>query len=208
MTGTSRGSAAAGGQPRSRRRADAQRSIAAVLDAAERVLVQRPEASMDEIARAAGVTRQTVYAHFRSRDALLRALLERFTQRVAAVLDAADLECGPAADAIVRFLDCAWQASAAEPLLLHISQQSRTAQEDDSLHQPIIGRLYALIRRGQDHGEFDPELPAAWLATTTITLAHTAAEEARAGRMTDDEAITALRRTVPRMLAGSLPRTG
>ena len=45
-------------------RADAERSIAAILDAAVQVLADRPEAGMGEIAKAAGVARQTVYAHF------------------------------------------------------------------------------------------------------------------------------------------------
>ena len=45
-------------------RADAERSIAAILDAAVQVLAARPDAGMGEIAKAAGVARQTVYAHF------------------------------------------------------------------------------------------------------------------------------------------------
>ena len=59
-----------------RQRSDARQSIAAVIDAAIRTLGDRPDASMDEIARAAGVTRQTVYAHFPSRDALIDAVVE------------------------------------------------------------------------------------------------------------------------------------
>ncbi|TQF01200.1 TetR/AcrR family transcriptional regulator [Kitasatospora acidiphila] len=184
-----------------RRRADAQRNVADILEAAERVLVQHPEASMDEVARAAGVTRQTVYAHFRSRDALLSALLQQLTQRVTAVLDAADLESGPAAEAVVRFLEAAWHASLAEPLLVYLAQQPRSPQQDSDLHEPMTIRLHALIQRGQDGGEFDPEPPATWLVATTIALAHTAGEEVRAGRMTADEAIDALRRTIPRALA-------
>ncbi|MGR6999045.1 helix-turn-helix domain-containing protein [Yinghuangia aomiensis] len=56
-------------KPPRRRRADAQRSIDAILDAARRLLGDRLDVGMEDIAAAAGVTRQTVYAHFPSRDA-------------------------------------------------------------------------------------------------------------------------------------------
>jgi AcrR family transcriptional regulator len=40
---------------------DAERSISAILDAASRVLGERPDASVEDIAKAAGISRQTVY---------------------------------------------------------------------------------------------------------------------------------------------------
>ena len=47
-----------------RRRSDAQRSIDAIVSGARTLLGRRPDASMEEVATAAGLTRQTVYAHF------------------------------------------------------------------------------------------------------------------------------------------------
>ena len=69
--------------PRSRR-SDARRSIDAILNAARIVLGERSDASMEEIATAAGVTRQTVYAHFPSRDALIAALIHAAAEQIAA----------------------------------------------------------------------------------------------------------------------------
>ena len=82
-------------QPRRRRRrADADRSAAAVLDAAVEVLGQHPDASVDHVAAAAGLARQTVYAHYPSRRALLAAVVDRITADAVAALDAADLDSG------------------------------------------------------------------------------------------------------------------
>ena len=86
--------------PPRRRRSDARRSIDAIIGAARTVLGERPDASMEEIAAAAGVTRQTVYVHFPSRDALIAALLHAAGAETLAAIDAARLDTAPPADAL------------------------------------------------------------------------------------------------------------
>jgi AcrR family transcriptional regulator len=195
------------GHPRRPRRADAERSIAAILAAAARVLGDRPDASMDDVAKAAGISRQTVYSHFPSRDALLNALLAHVTERVVDAIAAADLDTGPAADALVRFLEIGWKAFEGDPFLLHLSSPAKSPDQERDQHEPIIGPLEQLIRRGQRTGEFDPELPVSWLLAATIALGHAAGEEVRAGRMKPDEAIDTLRRTIPRLFTADEPDT-
>src|SRR6478752_608438 len=101
-----------------RRRADAQRSIDAIVGAARTTLVERPDASMEEIADAAGVSRQTVYAHFSSRDVLIAAVIN--TERAAhlTLLGDAGLDRVPPVDAVRRFLAISWQLVDRFPLLL------------------------------------------------------------------------------------------
>ncbi|MBS2966358.1 TetR/AcrR family transcriptional regulator [Actinocrinis puniceicyclus] len=185
--------------PPRRLRADAQRSITAILDAATRVLGQRPDASMEDIAKAAGISRQTVYAHFPSRDALLGVLFDRVTEQVLAAIDAADLDSGPADQALVRFLEIGWQAFDADPFLLHLAEPPLTPQQERARHEPLLYRLEQLVRRGQRSGAFDPDLPVAWILSATLALGHTAGEEVRAGRMTSAQAIDVLRRGIPRL---------
>jgi AcrR family transcriptional regulator len=179
-------------QRRRRRRADAERSIAAILDAAVRVFGERPEASIEEIADAAGVTRPTVYAHYPSRQALLGAALDHVTDEVVAAIDAADLDHGPPTAALQRFLTVGWQAVERYPLLLRTPTMQLDPQAERVRHEPIQGRLERLVRRGQKAGDFDRRLSPTWLAAITVVLGHTAIEHVVAGRMTADEATTAM----------------
>src|ERR687893_349782 len=91
--------------PARNRRADAQRSRSSILDAAVELLNSPADPSVEAIAAAAGVTRQTVYAHFPSRDTLLAAVLDRVTAETLATLDAVDLDAGSATEALLRLLD-------------------------------------------------------------------------------------------------------
>jgi AcrR family transcriptional regulator len=183
-----------------RRRADAERSVAAILDAAVRVFNERPAATIEEIARAAGVTRQTVYAHYPSRDALLGAVVDRITGEALAAIDAAAIDDGPPAAALVRLLDESGRTLDAYPLLLHDSVATPRAQESDERHAPIAERFDRLIQRGQRTGDFDRRLSPPWLVAAAIALGHAAAEEVGAKRMTAEEATSALRNSVLRVL--------
>jgi AcrR family transcriptional regulator len=195
----------AGSEQPHRRRADAERSIEAILEAAARVFGQQPHASIEEVAAAAGISRQTVYAHFPSREALLDTLLDRATARVMAALDAADLEAGSAMGALVRFLEIGWQAFAGDPFLLHLSSPPATAQEDRDRHGPVLRRLERVVTRGQGSGEFDPALSVSWILAATFGLGHAAGEEVRAGRMTAEDGLKAIRHGLPRLFSPDDP---
>lgn len=185
-----------------RRRADAERSVAAILDAATRVLGQRPNASMDEIARAAGVTRQTVYAHFPSRDVLVAALVDRATDRVMSTLDSAGLEKVPAGEALQRFFDIAWEIFTDEPFLLHVAMPPTSAEEQRQQHRPVIAPLERIVRRGRRNGEFDRTHPVGWYVAATIALGHAAGEEVRAGRMSSGDARKAVKHSISKLFTG------
>lgn len=71
-----------------RTRAEAEQTRTQILDAAETVFMERgvSGASLEEIARAAGVTRGAVYWHFRNKIDLFQALLERVRLPLAELL--------------------------------------------------------------------------------------------------------------------------
>jgi AcrR family transcriptional regulator len=181
-------------------RADAQRSIATILDAALELLAARPDASMADVAAAAGVARQTVYAHYASRAALLAAVAGRARDQTLAALDTAAPEDGPPAEALDR-LTAAWWESVERNAraLAGLAPAFADAADIHDFHVPILDRVEQLVRRGQAAGVFDSALPVTWLATAFLGLMHTAADAVAAGRLDSEQAGRALRRSVPRL---------
>jgi AcrR family transcriptional regulator len=185
--------------PGQRRRADAERSIAAILDAAVGVLSDRPDASMEEIAKAAGVARQTVYAHYPSREELLSAVGGRALAQAVADFEAAEPERGTPVEALDRLVGSWWQTVARHARLLEAMRGS-SAEEVHAFHAPILERLERFVRRGRRAGDFDREQPLGWQLASFLALMHAAADEVAAGRISPEEAEAALRRSVPRLL--------
>src|SRR5690348_3716397 len=99
---------------------------------------------MGEIADAAGLTRQTVYVHFPSRDAIVKALTDRATDQVTAVLQAADLSRGPAAEALLRLVRISWETFEAQPFLLNMAGPPTDPDSEHERHLPVFGMLKEL----------------------------------------------------------------
>ncbi|MEV0245117.1 helix-turn-helix domain-containing protein [Nocardia sp. NPDC050712] len=181
-----------------RRRADAERSRAAILDAAGRLLAEGVDTGgLAAVAEAAGVTRQTVYAHFSSREALFEAVAERIKTDTVAALDAADLDAGPATDALRRILDLSWRAVDLRQVKQRVSAESPRGQE---LPAPVYERLLRLLERGQRTGEFDSATTVQWLAATVIAITRAARAEVEAGRMTRAQAEKSLHDSALRLV--------
>jgi AcrR family transcriptional regulator len=181
------------------RRADAERNITAILDAAVELLAERPEASMAEIASAAGVARQTVYAHYHSREALLLAVAERARAEAVAAIDAAEPEHGPPLEALARLVPAWWSSVQRHARVLEALAPSFTVSDLHAFHAPILDRIERLVRRGRRAGDFDRDLPVAWLVAAFLGLMHATADEVAAGRVTGPAAGRSLERSVPRL---------
>ncbi len=175
-----------------RRRSDARRSVDAIIGAARTVLGERPDASMEDVATAAGVTRQTVYAHFPSRDALIAALLQTAGAETLAAFDAARLDTAPPADALRQFLDIGWELIRRNRFLLGPALTRIPVPGGNDPHDAGTARLEQVIRRGQRTGDFDRAFPAAWLAAAIVGLFRAAAEEVATGRLTTSKATAML----------------
>lgn len=183
---------------RRRQRSDARQSVAAVLDAAIQTLGQRPDASMEEVARAAGVSRQTVYAHFPSRDALVDAVIEQAGAEFTVLVDGLELDQVPPAQALTRLLEAGWQVAARYPFLW--LQPVVDPGKDAERHAPVLSRMLDIVRRGQASGDLDASVPAHWLLSASLALGRAAEDEVKAGRMSIEEATRAMHEAVLRLL--------
>lgn len=167
---------------RTRRRADAERSIARIVAASRELLGRDPAATIDEIAAAAGVGRMTLYGHFPNRAELVEAALVDALRDGEEVLSAVDLTGDPR-DALDRLLASSWSLVAESSSLLAAAQEVLPAGRVRELHGAPATRLEDLLRRGQGDGVFRTDLPVGWLVSAVHYLLKGAAEEERAGRL-------------------------
>ncbi|MGW1782625.1 TetR/AcrR family transcriptional regulator [Streptomyces sp. NPDC002143] len=177
------------------KRADALRSIDAIVQAAAECLGRNPEASLSEIARAAGVGRVTLYAHFASRAEVVDAAMSRAVDRGNEALDSVDLAGDPLL-ALARYVAAGWHLVDQAQALLAAAQRELSAGRIRELHNGPAARVEALLARGRAEGVFRTDLPIAWLVNVLHTVMHSASEEIRAGRLTADRAADHITATV------------
>ena len=144
------------------------RVSAAILQAAAAVLAERGEqASMAEVAGAAGMARATVYRYFPNREALFEALGRVAVEQAGERLAAGRLEQVAVAEAFER----AVRALVAVGDYLVVLARERARPDAAGFEQQVAAPLRGLIERAQALGEVRADLPAAWLMQSLIGIA-------------------------------------
>ena len=154
-------------------RADAETRRAGILDAALRVFGQYGyrRASMDDIAREAGIGKGTIYLSFAGKDEVFQALSQALSERMLAGAEAARRGPGATADKLAA-MSAAWFGTYVET----IWRSPHAAELMDAKHRLVTGLIsQAMIRYKQlvrdvladaaDAGELD--LEAAGLTADT-----------------------------------------
>lgn len=167
-------------------RSDARRNREAVLEAAVRLLGEQPAASMREVADASGLGRTTVYRHFPTREALVRALFERIVAESRVVAEAATERPGTAREAL-RWLG---------PQFVALGERFRFLEAHRGLREETLSGLETTpdeplpvyLAAAQRRGELRPDLPVPWILAMIRGLTVATVDEVRAGRLAPGDA--------------------
>jgi TetR/AcrR family transcriptional repressor of mexCD-oprJ operon len=144
-----------------------QRVETTIVDAAAKTLAERGEqASMSDVAAAAGMARATVYRYFPTRQALLDELARRAVEDAAERLSAARIdELAPeqALPRVVRAL-----VEVGDPFLVIARERMRPdlAEFERRLAQPVR----RLMERAQEARVLRNDVPSSWLAEALFAL--------------------------------------
>jgi AcrR family transcriptional regulator len=152
-------------------RADAERTVRTILEAAERVLSADPAATMEQIAEAAGVARTTVHRRFATRDALVDALAAWATRRFAEAVDAVSLEGAPPLVALYQVT-----ANVLEVKIGWGFGMTRASASPDPevvrVHADVLAKCDRLFRRAQEAGALRADADLAWARRVYYALIH------------------------------------
>ena len=119
-------------------------------------------ARIDDIARAAGVTKQLIYHYFSDKEDLFSSVLDASVQDVLANLLTLDLDHLPPTQAMRVLLEHSFDQYRMHPALSALAQESLRQHELDARHinrftqiAPILIRMMdGILRRGEANGEF------------------------------------------------------
>ncbi|QZY52139.1 TetR/AcrR family transcriptional regulator [Leucobacter tenebrionis] len=183
------------GGPARPKRADALRNIEAIIDAATRLLAMNPEASMNEIAKEAGVGRITLYGHFESRAALLREVADRAIAHSEQELALVDVGGDPR-DALGRLLEASWALTHRYGALVIAASQALSPEQLRRAHDEPFARARALLERGREAGEFRDGVSIDWQLSLAQAILHGASAAVHRGDISADEAPALVRDAV------------
>ena len=181
-------------------RADAERSVRAILEAAERVLAVDPGASMEQIAGAAGVARTTIHRRFANRQALIEALATSAARQLAQAVDDGRPDTAPALVAMHRITANVLQVKGAWTFALSLGDDPDS--EAATLQLDIARRCVAVLARAQADGLIDEKADLDWVRRVYYALIG----ESLHGDDSDADPDTLAARIIDTLLHGAGPR--
>lgn len=161
-------------------RRDAVENRAGILSAARATLATDPYASIDVIARSAGLSRRTLYGHFDDRDALIRELISTGAQRFNAI--AASVADPDPRLALARLAAQLWREAAHVQVAAALALDEAHVEHTAAALAPLRRTVTELVRRGQEEGGFRTDLAAPTLARLIEEIARTVVARTDASR--------------------------
>lgn len=150
------------------------------------IFTENPGATLQEIARAAGVSRATLYRFAATREQLLNMVQAHTLEVMTRILDDADLDSQPPLDALRKLITgflaerefCVFMISQFEP---YIKRSTKNPYPDECLIYEQ--RLDAFFERGQRTGVFRPDVLGRWLTDLFFGFIYMLCESEYRGRI-------------------------
>ncbi|WHM35447.1 TetR family transcriptional regulator [Streptomyces sp. BPTC-684] len=182
-------------------RRNARSNRARILATARQELGRNPDTTLEELARASGVVRRTLFGHFPGRAALLEALAEEAAEALQAAAAAGVKATEPAERALARFSLSMWPAGDRYRMLLALAQRDLGMERVTEILEPARVKVTAILERGQRDGVFHSHLPPAVMGAGLEAMTVALLEEVNTGALEDDGTRTA----VATLIAAGVP---
>lgn len=154
-----------------------------LLKALAVALVDRPRATLKELAEAAGVSKATLHRFCSTRDALVERLMSHGQAVLSQVIEDADLQQAPVLQALRSLIDDHLRH---RELLVFLMFQYRPdsldMDKDGARWMPYTEALDGFFLRGQQAGMFRIEISAELLTELFISLIYGVVDAERRGR--------------------------
>ncbi|MFE9450413.1 TetR/AcrR family transcriptional regulator [Streptomyces sp. NPDC006739] len=168
-------------------RRNARSNRVRILATARREFGRDPDITLEELARAAGVVRRTLFGHFPGRAALLEALAEEASESLRGVVAAAGEPAPrPAEEALAGFVLSVWPVGDRYRMLLSLARRDLGADRVAEILAPARDAATGILLRGQRDGVFHTHLPPDVLSAALEAMTIALLESVNTGALRDD----------------------
>lgn len=145
-----------------RTRQDAVDNRAGILAAATTAIAHDPQASINTIARNAGLSRRALYGHFADRNALVHEIIDAGAQRFNLIALRVDDTDAPVA--LARLASLLWLEAAHMQVTAAIALDESHVTSTSTALAPLRATVVKILQRGQDAGTLRTDVDVATLA--------------------------------------------
>lgn len=167
-------------------RRNARSNRARILATARQELGRNPDITLEELARASGVVRRTLFGHFPGRAALLDALAEEAAEALRDAVAVGTRGTESAERALADFSMSMWPVGDRYRMLLALAQRDLGMARVAELLRPARVTVTAIVERGQRDGVFHSHLPPGVLSAGLEAMTIALLEEVNTGALEDD----------------------